>query len=240
MPPNNNHRGIALAKIRSTLFDLMSGEGLIHVTFTGQRHKPYRLVWPEDRAGKEAVFVHLSRILEECERSAEVKAKQDGARRGQVIVMQWPASPDLFEVVHPPEPSAEPVSESRSATGQTVSTETVPTSPTTTMALVKKGPGHERASEECARHILRLLYEEQRRMTGDALTDAMNTHSEVFPWSKRSIEHALSWLRGLTLIDNASDGKGRGYGLVNWSVDPVPPPAEDESGDDEEEEDQPS
>lgn len=213
MSPMTNHRDQALEYIRLVLFD-QTGPGLVHVVFEGRRNHPFRLVWPEGRQDRLTAWGHLERLLlTACESSAQVKAKRDGDRRGRVAVMQWPAAPDLFEEVHPApaSPTAEPTSEVGTATGATAAAAVVP---------ARRQPG-EKASEECARHVLRVLFEEQRRLTGDGLADVMNTHSEVYPWSKRSIEHALAWLRGLQIVDNAADGRGRGYGLVNWSVDPT-------------------
>jgi len=75
----------------------------------------------------------------------------------------------------------------------------------------------EKASERCARDVLRFLAVKQRRFTCLDLRAEMES-AKAGNWSQSTVDATCAWLcRGSEAkLDNDKDNRGRGYGLRDW------------------------
>lgn len=76
-----------------------------------------------------------------------------------------------------------------------------------------------KASDDCMQDVLHLLYAIQERLTCEEMEGKFQA-SDYYAWSLSTIQATCSWLRKGGALDNRADGKGRGFGLLNWDEDP--------------------
>ena len=69
-------------------------------------------------------------------------------------------------------------------------------------------------SHACARHIVELLQEEDRRFSGLELQSALAAAGAS--WSNSTVEHTASYLVKRGVLQVVRDDRGKGYGLREW------------------------
>jgi hypothetical protein len=78
-----------------------------------------------------------------------------------------------------------------------------------------------KASEDAAKDILRLYYQEQRRFTLEETVEALENSREAYAWCRSTVAATCRMLRSQGLVTNKRDARGNGYGLTNWTTNPV-------------------
>lgn len=75
-----------------------------------------------------------------------------------------------------------------------------------------------KASQECGDDVLALLAETDRRMTAEEMVGAFAASPSRYSWSLSTVTATCTWLRQSGRLGNASDGRGRGFGLPEWAA----------------------
>lgn len=214
-------REAALMQLYGWLVSL-DGEWILWFYALG-RSRPWRVPWPAARSARPAAWERLAAVLLAAPGEGEVRLRQVGAPRSQTWCVPWPGPADLFSGLEPP-PAVQPVVVSQTATGEEQGRPAELPGLKLRLVEAEELVVPRRANEQCAKEILKILYQTQKRQSAADLEIIMGkSDSDCYAWSKCVIEASASWLKNtLGAIDNGRDRRGQGYGLLRWDTDPCP------------------
>lgn len=182
-----------------------------------------RWPWPGPGAARGLIWQQIKGAMEAMEEAGEVEARPDGSDKHSVARFGWPPMPGLFAVADgvvmgPIFPGDKAAADLQKSADEEESESQLP--PLLQLAVESVRPA--KASEDCARDILSLLYDVQERRTADDMVTAFSAAREVHAWSLSSVQATAAWLRRQGRLDNGRDRRGIGFGLAVWDTDPCP------------------
>lgn len=228
----NSKRKEVFALVKRAL-DACGSRGTIWIARSARSYNAgHCLPWPARDECRSFALTQLEELLNLCGDGWRVYFSEDGAEPPEYCWL-WPPLAKLFEE---PEPTAPAEEDLRDSSGQRVTLAVVsyraeeePVAPAAetrqesrreTLAELRERMEAESVevsySEPCARLILALLEETQRRHT--AFSIATEFARRDIEWSTRTIERTAHALRVKGVLDNTRrpDSRGVGYGLVEW------------------------
>lgn len=203
----------------SAYLNSLQGEWLAQLDL-GFLVKKQKVLWPDDEPGRASAWMLLERLLLSSVDGGFVNIWTGVRPHRKMASIAWPASDG--SPTDRVEAKVTQVARTQPDGGKVnvplpggLAMQTVQIASLESLARPPR-----KASEGCARSVLQLLYESQKRHTGEDLALALQNGEGYYPWSQTVIDATCAWLRRQGVVDNQRDGYGSGYGLLDWSVNP--------------------